>query len=319
MSNKIKAWGIALLLVISGTFAFYQITEASWVDGDNGKQYELEDGSLAVGFQAIKGKDYYFDKDGYLVTGKFYDETQDAYYYADENGVIQVGVISDGEHFYITDANGKLKTGFVDYDQQRYYFNSKANLVTGWFELDDNWYYADAEGRVQTGFVEQDGKRFYLLQDGTRVRDRIREVEGGMYVFRADGSVDEMATALYPVYQYMNNVRADAGLQELSINDKIQACAVNRAGQLKDGYGWSEDSVNVLNRQLRNRGVLCEGGEEFAYGGMQTMDMNTLITILEKDTQFKACITDKAVTQAGIGIYEENGISYYDIIVCKMK
>lgn len=306
LSSFVIVAGIVLL--------FKQQSLASWVEEENGKKYENDDGQYVVGFSEIEGEQYYFDEDGYLVKGKFYVKEENAYYYADKNGVVQTGAIKTKKGFYLTDGAGKIQTGFVEYENRRYYFNSKAELVTGWFKFDENWYYADDEGMIMTGFLTLDGYRYYLNSDGTRVSDTVMDIDGVTYIFNQDGSIDENATTLYPVYEYLNQIRTETGLDAFAMNPKIQACAILRAAELVNGYGQTESNTDTLENLLKNRGVKCAGGYELSYGGIEDYGIERLITDMKKDINLMQVVKESAVSEVGLGIYEKEGIYYYDII-----
>lgn len=297
----------ATALLLLGTFSY-----ASWVEEEDGMKYIQDDGQYAVGFLNIENERYYFDTDGHLVTGKFYVEEEEAYYYSDESGILQYGVIQTDEDFYIADENGHLMTGFVQQDGKRYFFNEIAQLVIGWFKQDDSWYYADSSGVIMTGFITVDGYRYYLNPDGSRVSEAVYEIDGITYIFNADGSVDENATALYPVFEYLNQRRQQNDCTELAMNSKVQACAILRASELVDGF--LEESTISLEALLANRGVQCLGGYEFSYGGMEDYDMDQLMEDMQKDINMTQILASGTITDVGLGVHIQDGKSYYDII-----
>lgn len=305
------------LSMAAGVLLLGHSSLASWIEIDNGTKYELEGGNYATGFSEIDGKRYYFDKDGYLVKGKFYVEAEDAYYYADKKGVIQTGIIQTKKVFYIADETGKLQTGFMEYEGKRYYFGTDAKLVTGWFQSEGSWYYADDQGVVLTGFLTLDGYRYYLNEDGARVSDAVMEIDGVTYIFNSDGSVDENATALYPVYQYIFQTRKEKELSNILMNTKVQACAILRAADLVNGY--VTDEGDAIERLLRNRGVKCSGGYEFSYGGVEGYDLERLCSDMQKDTNLAAVLSEADVTEVGLGVYQQDEICYYDIIFVSAK
>jgi hypothetical protein len=315
MKNKVLfVLLVVFVVVLGGSLCFKQLTYASWIESDAGKQYENEDGEIAKGFTTIDDERYYFDEDGYLVTGKFFCEEDQSYYYANKKGVIQTGYIKTKKTFYVADEDGKLQTGFVEQDGNRYFFDGAANLVSGWFKSEDNWYYANDDGIVMTGFLTLDGYRYYLNADGTRVSDTVMEIDGTTYIFSGDGSIDENATTMYPVYQYMENVRKEKGVDgEFLLDSKVQACAVLRASELVDGYHQEDDS-QTLETLLKNRGVKCEGGYEFSYGGVEDYGIEQLTRDMEKDVNIQQVLQDSSITSVGLGIYVLNNVCYYDII-----
>lgn len=315
--QKSRCWIGSLLLVVAVFIVVWimpsKISYASWVEEDNGIKYLQEDGQYAVGFLDIEDNRYYFDSDGHLVKGKFFVEEDDAYYYSNEEGVLQYGAIRTEDEFFITDEQGRLMTGFAEHEGKRYYFNQIAQMVVGWFRHDGNWYYADSNGIVMTGFVEVDGYRYYLNADGTRVSDAIMEIDGLVYVFNADGSVDENRTLLYPVFEFLNQLRAKKELPELIWNSKLQSCAILRAANLENGFAiGTEESIEIL---LGNRGVECTGGHEFAFGGIDDYNIDRLINDIQKDTNIMHAIATQSISEIGIGMYQKNNIFYYDIIL----
>lgn len=315
-SSRIVIFGLVFtgLLVLGMTWS-NQSVYAAWIQTEDGKTaYQDENGQFAIGFQVIDGNRYYFDEQGILQTGKFYVKSEDAYYFSDEKGIVSMGgVIPTKDGFYQVDENGKIQKGFVDYNQARYYFNEKAEIVTGWYKVDGNWYYADDAGRMVTGLATIDGYRFYFDTNGIRVSNTVMDIDGVTYVFNADGSVDENATALYSVYQNVAAIRQSFSLGELRQDSKVQACAILRAGGLKDGY--SNTVEGEMETLLKNRGVKCNNGYEFAYGGIEGYDVGRLIQDMGKDTNLNRALQDEAVTAIGIGMSQQDNLSYYDIIL----
>lgn len=302
------------LIVFFGVFFFKKMSLAYWIEEENGKKYSMDNGNFAVGFMNIDEKYYYFDAEGYLITGKFYVEDTDAYYFADEDGAILYGAIEKDGQFYIADEDGKLKRGFVEYDNNRYYFDAATNLVTDWFKIDGNWYYADNKGIIMTGFLTIDGYRYYLNADGTRVSDTVLEIDGITYIFNSDGSIDENATTLYPVYQYLAKKREEYGLSEILMNSKVQACAILRAADLKNGYKVEEGVTVSVSDLLKNHGVSAVSGFEISYGGIEDYGTERFIQDMEKDFNLHKILKDDAVLEVGIGVYVKDNISYYDVI-----
>ncbi len=306
------------MIILLCLFLTKQRTFAAWIEEEDGKKYEKEDGETATGFLEINGKRYYFDEEGYLQTGKFYVKEEENYYYANKKGVVQTGVIDTKNRFYITDDAGRIQMGFVQYEDRRYYFNSKAEMETGWIKVDENWYYADDTGVVATGFITLDGYRYYLGEDGIRVSNAVMEIEGITYIFNQDGSVDENATALYPVYQYFTQMRNTYGVSAPVLNPKVQACAILRAAGLTGGYDTVTEGEISVETLLKNRGVKCSSGYEFSYGGIEGYGLEQLFMDIKRDINMDAVLKDASVTGVGLGFHQVDTISYYDIIfICE--
>lgn len=303
---------ILTAVFLVGIFCFRRQSYAVWVEEENGIKYLQDDGQFAIGFMDIEDKRYYFDIDGHLVTGKFYVEEDDAYYYSDESGVLQYGAIQTEEDFFIADETGKLQTGFVEFEDNKYFFNEIAQLVVGWFKHEEDWYYASSTGVIQTGFVDVDGYRYYLNEDGTRTKAALLEIDGKIYIFNEDGSVDYNATETYPIFQHINKLRRDYGCDDVVLNSKVQACALLRASDLVNGF--SLENADSLEKLLGNRGVMCSGGYEFAYGGIEDYSFERLVADMQKDVNMNRVLSDNNVSEVGIGMYEKDGLLYYSII-----
>lgn len=303
---------ILTAVFLVGIFCFGRQSYAVWVEEENGIKYLQDDGQFAIGFMDIEDKRYYFDIDGHLVTGKFYVEEDDAYYYSDESGVLQYGAIQTEEDFFIADETGKLQTGFVEFEDNKYFFNEIAQLVVGWFKHEEDWYYASSTGVIQTGFVDVDGYRYYLNEDGTRTKAALLEIDGKIYIFNEDGSVDHNATETYPIFQHINKLRQDYGCDDVVLNSKVQACALLRASDLVNGF--SLENADSLEQLLGNRGVMCSGGYEFAYGGIEDYSFERLVADMQKDVNMNRVLSDNNVSEVGIGMYEKDGLLYYSII-----
>ena len=159
--------------------------------------------------------------------------------------------------------------------------------------------------------ITVNGYRYYLEEDGKRVSDTVMEIDGTTYIFSSDGSVDENATLLYPVYQYISQKRSELGLPDIIMDTRLQSCALIRAVGLKEGFN---DDVNVES-MLSNRGVKSSGGYEFFYGGMADYTIDRLINDLTIDDRFRRAILDETVNISGIGIFSEDNVNYFDIIM----
>lgn len=315
--NKKAKWiyGTVLTgtLLLAGVLATGVRTSAEWKEEEQGTMFLTEDGAPTVGFMKMDGHTYYFDKDGYLKTGKFYVESEDAYYYADKKGIIQTGMIKTKKVFYMADETGKLQTGFMDVDGEKRYFLKNGDLAVTWFKDGEDWYYANSEGILQYGFIEIDGYRYYLDQEGKRVSDAVMEIDGETYVFNADGSVDENATTLYPVYQYVFTSRKERKMPAILLNTKVQACALTRAAELVNGFAVGQGTP--VEDLLKNRGVKSQGGYTFSYGGMKDYGVSKLLEDMKQDPNLKAALADPKAAQAGLGMYVEDDMYYYELII----
>ena len=100
-------------------------TPAKWIQSGNKWWYRHSDGSYTTNdFEVIGNQRYYFDSNGYMVTG--WQCISGQWYYFDSNGFYQTG-----EHFI----NGEY-----------YYFNNQGIMQTGYAE--DGWEYNSSGQRI---------------------------------------------------------------------------------------------------------------------------------------------------------------------------
>ena len=168
----------------------------SWVN--NGKWlYRYGDGTYAQNkFEVINGSTYYFDADGYMVTGWSTIESNWYYfnasgcmvtnawvgnYYLGSDGVMarnawidnvyvdasglrqQNGWIYNGRWWYRYGDGSYPCSKFDVINGSTYYFDKSGYMVTGWKSVESNWYYFNASGCMVTNTWVGD---YYLDFDG---------------------------------------------------------------------------------------------------------------------------------------------------------
>ena len=168
----------------------------SWVN--NGKWlYRYGDGTYAQNkFEVINGSTYYFDADGYMVTGWSAIESNWYYfnasgcmvtnawvgnYYLGSDGVMarntwidnvyvdasglrqQNGWIYNGRWWYRYGDGSYPCSKFDVINGSTYYFDDAGYMVTGWKSIESNWYYFNASGCMVTN--DWVGN-YYLGSDG---------------------------------------------------------------------------------------------------------------------------------------------------------
>ena len=158
---------------------------SKWVKKNNKWHYRYGDGTYAQNkFEVINGSTYYFDADGYMVTGWITIESN--WYYFNASGCMVTNAWvgnyylgSDGVMAtktwigsYYVDDNGlwspsklvkqddrwRYRYGDGTYAQNKfeiingstYYFDVDGNMVIGWQEIDSNWYCFNASGCMLT-------------------------------------------------------------------------------------------------------------------------------------------------------------------------
>lgn len=107
----------------------------TWRNYQEGKKYHTSQGTYpASQWLMILGKWYYFDSNGYVVTGWFHDEAANQWYYLSDQG----------------------------------------DMLTGWQQVNGIWYYLGNDGKMVTGWVQSTpGEWYYLNPDGSMAVDTL--------------------------------------------------------------------------------------------------------------------------------------------------
>lgn len=108
-------------------------TDGRWLNYAEGKRYQSEDGTNPANqWKLIDSDWYYFDENGYMVTGWR-----------------QVGGI-----WYYMGTNGVMLTGWQQVNGIWYYLNDNGSMATGWKETaPGSWYYLNADGSMAVDTV----------------------------------------------------------------------------------------------------------------------------------------------------------------------
>ncbi|WP_394526676.1 hypothetical protein [Lacrimispora sp. JR3] len=89
------------------------INRYGWQQEPDGWRYRNSDGSYAKGcFGAVADTWYYFDAEGYMVTG--WQQVGDDWYYFEKDGHMVTGPVYIGETYYYFESSGKLHESFFE-------------------------------------------------------------------------------------------------------------------------------------------------------------------------------------------------------------
>lgn len=128
-----------------------------WYENETGVRY-LRDGEPLVGKQKIGSYTYYFNKNGYRVTGPV--KTNGNYYYFTPK---KVGNTPAG-------ALLKGKTGLITTDKKNYYYLAKSKTgriaVGQWFTYQGKKFYAAKNGLVKFGTIKVGSKLYHITKNG---------------------------------------------------------------------------------------------------------------------------------------------------------
>ena len=176
-----------------------QETKAEWIQTNGKWLYQHKDGTYTKNdFETIEGHTYYFDGNGYMVTGwqkinnKDYffnasgvmvkDTWQGAYYLGSDGVMLTNTFTKDG---YYVGSDGAYYTNRWVKDQGKdYYVNGSGKLVKNAWQ---GAYYLGKDGVMLTKAFTPDG--YYVGSDGAYVRNQKVTVDGKDYYLNADGKV----------------------------------------------------------------------------------------------------------------------------------
>lgn len=163
----------------------YEITMSAasgFVDASNGGKCYIDAKKGAVtGWKTIGAHRYYFDANGFMLTGHFQEgryhyfaETDQTATESSPLGAVARGIRVEEDKIYGYHSSKYYRmTGWQTIEKQRYYFSSNCTAVTGWYKEGNYWYYAEpiaADGQVQEypagsmakGVREIQGKTYYF-------------------------------------------------------------------------------------------------------------------------------------------------------------
>ena len=195
-----------------------------WIQSSGRWWYRHADGSYTrSGWEYIGGKWYYFDQNGWMVTG--WQKVSGSWYYMESNGArVADGWKCINNKCYYFDKNGKMaadtwidgsyvdasgvwikdkkqepenvtKTGWVQYSGHWMYYNTDGSYVkSNWKSVNSIWYYFDQNGWMVTGWMTLSSGKYYL--NPTKNSDGVegamlkgyKQIDGKWYYLRSGES-----------------------------------------------------------------------------------------------------------------------------------
>ena len=195
-----------------------------WIQSSGRWWYRHADGSYTrSGWEYIGSKWYYFDQNGWMVTG--WQKVKGSWYYMESNGaMVNSGWKWINSKCYYFDKNGKMaantwidgsyvdasgvwikdkkqepenvtKTGWVQYSGHWMYYNTDGSYVkSNWKSVNSIWYYFDQNGWMVTGWMTLSSGKYYL--NPTKNSDGVegamlkgyKQIDGKWYYLRSGES-----------------------------------------------------------------------------------------------------------------------------------
>lgn len=152
---------------------------------ENGSWYYYKNDVAQKYWQQVKGKWYYLNSKGVMVTGWL--KIKNVWYYFDNSGAMKTGWQKIKGVWYFFTADGAMKTGWLQSGGKWYYLNSSGAMVTGWQKVSGKWYHMNGSGAMQTGWL-YDGGSWYYLESSGAMRTSALNAGGKTYYFNASGA-----------------------------------------------------------------------------------------------------------------------------------
>ena len=155
--------------IVSNGKYWYRHQDGSYTINDfeiiNGQTYYFDgNGFMVTGWQKINNKDYYFNESGAMAknawVGNYYlqedgsmaTNTWIGNYYVDSNGLWTPDqwIVSNGKYWYRHQDGSYTINDFEVINGQTYYFDANGYMVTGWQKINDKDYYFNESGAMVT-------------------------------------------------------------------------------------------------------------------------------------------------------------------------
>ena len=158
----------------------------AWVKKSGKTYYHDSKGQKAKGLKDIKGKYYFFDKQGVLYKNGWKTIKGKKYYFSKKSGAASTGAVKIGKKKYLFTKKGRLcGTGIQKYEK-KYYYTKKGIIQTGLKTVKGKTYYFKAKGPAKTGWFTYKGKKYYFGANGAAVTGT-QKIGGKTYQFSNKG------------------------------------------------------------------------------------------------------------------------------------
>ncbi len=146
--------------------------QGTWMSSNGRWWYQNPDGSYPTNtWQLIDNEWYYFDAEGWMVTG--WEYIGGRWYYMNPSGTMATGWLYDGGVWYYLHSNGIMATGWLNDGGTWYYMYDSGAMATGWLNLGGTWYYLNSDGSMVTGWLNLGGTWFYLYSSGAMASNTV--------------------------------------------------------------------------------------------------------------------------------------------------
>lgn len=237
-----------------------------WNTMADGRKKYYRQGRYLTGLVTISQKQYFFDKNGYLLSNAW-GTLGSKKYRTNKNGtIIKNKLITVDKNVYYMDKNGVMAKGWKTFKAGKSYFGSNGARVTGLKKIGKNRYYFNKKGIMQTGTKEADGTTYYLNEKGI-----LQATKKGSKYYRANGKkMDKVQAQDFETLQTAKSIIAKITTSRMSKTEKLKKCfdwVISKPYVTHRGFsnfsGWP--AVYANDHFLRNGGNCFSDAAAFAY------------------------------------------------------
>ena len=307
--------------------------KTGWIK-DNEKWYYLDNsGAMKTGWIKDNGNWYYLDNSGAMKTGWIKDNGK--WYYSDSSGIMQTGTIKVAGKVYYLNKSGEMQTGNVKIGDTSYKFalngeaigdnipayekefdsnnnlvnsnnesNNNGNSSTGENNSTDNAHTSirpSGSNQIGGGGVSQPNNPGTVKGDNSSIN-----VEG-LPLLPENYSVTIQQSAENKILELMNQKRRKAGLQPLTMDNKLLSVARYKSNDMIQNNFFSHtnpDGTKWTN-WLKDIGYNYNAtAENIAYN---TYDAVELFNQWWNSTGHRENMMNPSYTKVGVGVVYGNG------------
>lgn len=208
-----------------------------WNTMENGHKKYYRQGRFLTGLASINGKQYLFDKNGYLLQNAWGTAGKNTYR-TNKSGVIMKNkLITVDKKVYYMNKKGVMTKGWKNFKAGKSYFDSKGARVTGLKKIGKKRYYFNKKGIMQTGTKKVKSTTYYLNEKGVL---QVRK-EGSKY-YQANGK--EMPKVEAQDFETLQTAKG--------IVTKITTKNMTKAQKFKKCFDWVISKPYITYRRFSN-------------------------------------------------------------------
>ncbi|GAA0077139.1 hypothetical protein UT300005_15170 [Clostridium sp. CTA-5] len=214
-----------------------------------GKWYYYDkNGDTLKGSHVIDGQKYEFTEEGLTLTG-WYKRNDSWYYYDSIKGMLKNTWKDLSGKWYYFNSDGIMQKGIQNINGVKYHFNNSGVMSIGWQLENNKWYYLSQSGAMENGWKKLNGKWYYLDKNtGVMLSNEEKFIDGKNYKFYSDGTLAENVWLDNYKYSQYNGECVNT---------------YNNYSHSYNNYNLFKYMTNTDNQvSVHNRAISLHGGEE---------------------------------------------------------